>query len=330
MIVVNSSKILDAVLEEAAEQKIPTLLTIKKLTKLREFPIGINMCQLDFSHSGVINYGPANIDNRITWDQHRYSQIASMAEDISADTMQFVDSESRHAKVKRYVDFSGEYKSFGDIKSRSFLIGKKTYTTINPESVGFVNGDVLAVYEISAGNSTLFIRRTLDRNSSAHTRNYYTRYGREALLNNIKTFYYDQVFTCGPPSEFRFSYSNNIVDSFEKAWSKHKRSVINNLRKSVQKEDLEDYVAENKCHRTQAVMDLSFKISALEGAVSCYKKELLSAGCDMKRLKDYANTIDSHTRALKSLNYVNRNVLGNRVMNVPGGKATIEKLLAKK
>jgi len=322
---------LDAILAEAAEQKVPTLLTIKKLTKLRDFPGMVNVSEVSPTSTGVINYVSNAHMAVIPHGHRRFCKMASMLEDMNGTEISFADKDGE-TWARRSIDFTGDKKPMANIKNRVFLIDGKRYETSNSESAGFVEGDVLAVYEISSGNSKAYVRRILDRNASMHGRNRYTRYGHEPVIDSVKQYYYDQVFIC-PGTDVPLTswpYERNIEDIFKKAWSKYKSTVINNLRKSVQKEDLDDYVAESKCHRTQAVMDLSFKISALESAVSCYKKELLSVGCNMKNLKEYANMIEKHTRALKGLNYVNRNVLGNRVMNVPGGKITIEKLLAKK
>lgn len=333
MIVVKSSKILDAVLAEAAELKAPTLLTIKKLTKLREFPGMVNISDISPHSAGAINYMSNIGQAAIPYDHRRYCKMASMLEDMNGTEISFADKDNNALTVaRRYTDFTDDLKPFANIKNRTFLIENKRYETTNPESTGFIEGDVLAVYEIRSGNSKAYVRRTLDRNASMHGRNYYVRYGHDPVIDNVKQYYYDQVFVCssslGP--QYSWSYERDIEDSFKKAWSKYKSTVVNSLRKNVQKEDLDDYVAESKCHRTQAVMDLSFKISALEDALACYKKELHGPGSDMGRLKDYASAIYRHTKALKTLNYTNRNVLGNRVMNVPGGKITIEKLLAKK
>lgn len=333
MIIVNSSKILDAILEEAAEQKVPTLLIIKKLTELRDFPSMINVSEVDYLDA-VVNSCDGIRDPIVGWEYHWQRQIVSMLEDIDGTEIQFSNKDNANEiiVVRRIQNLkSGEFKAFVDVKNRTLLINHKRYKTTSPESVGFVDGDILAVYEIHSKDLSFFIRRILNRNHPVHRSHY--NYGRTPVLDNIKQYYYDQVFTslsATPSLSLSNFYKLDIVKEFTNAWLKYKHTVINNLRKTVQKEELDNYVEERKCHRTQAMMDISFKISALESAVSCYKNELISPDCDMKRLKNYINNIDNHARALKGLNYSNRNVLGNRVMNVPGGRVTIEKLLAKK
>lgn len=325
LIIVNKSKILDAIVEHATEQKVSPLLTIKKLQKLREFPSWLSITIIRPPLTGVNRTNM--LQTQISWQQERYCQIATWLDDIDASEILSSDKEGRAIIARRHIDLTGEYKQFADINNKSFKFHNVSIRTDNSQSSGFIAGDVVAVFEISDSVGRVFVRRILDRNASKNTRYFF---GKEPYP--VKQFYYYQMFTdvhemASEPDLSSYDYD---LYGFTKAWSKHKLSVIKTLRKSIKKEDLEEYLAENKCHRTQAVMDISFKLSTLESAVASYKNELLSSGCSMKHLKDYMSAVDKHSRGLKSMNYSNRNVLGDRAITVPGGKVAIEKLLAKK
>jgi hypothetical protein len=245
--------------------------------------------------------------------------IIQCANDLSPSVSSVVGCK-RHIGDEAFKIFSSAGASI-KYQNESYI----TNVDIRP---GFTSSDVVAVYSFENSINKTYIRRIIDKN---HKVNLHSRYKRKVLkVLNAKEFYYDQVFigTSGGPDISKNTLLNLEVEH-RTAWLKHKKTLIQNLRKQVKTENIEDYYGERQCNKTQIILDISFKISELSSLMESYKKEVLSDNPLMSNLRKTMRKIEVGTRVLRKLNYDNRNLLTNRVVNIPGGRAAIEKIIAK-
>lgn len=323
MILVKKSKLLNLILEEEAANNISPLLSIKRIQSIKTYPYYYNIAS-----NMPSTWAPRSLEKQ---KYDRFSYIASMLEDMEAtatDMIQYANdlspSVSSVVGCKRHLGDEA-FKTFSSagniVKYRN-----ETYTTNIDTRSGFTNADIVAVYSFETDINKTYIRRIIDKN---HIVNIHSRWNKRKVLV-AKEFYYDQVFIAasgGPdisPNTIR-----NVEAEHRTAWLKHKKTLIQNLRKQVKTENIEDYYGERQCNKTQIILDISFKISELSALMESYKKEVLSDNPSMSNLRKAMRKIEVGTRVLRKLNYDNRDLLTNRAVNIPGGRVAIEKLISK-
>lgn len=322
MILVKKSKLLNLILEEEAANNMSPLLSIKRIQSIKIFPH-----LYDTASNMPLTWAPRSLEKQ---KYDRFSHIASMLEDMEATAIDIIQcandlspSVSSVVGCKRHIGDEA-FKTFSSAGT-SIKYQNESYITNVDIRPGFTSSDIVAVYSFDNSINKTYIRRIIDKN---HKVNIHSRYKRKVL--NAKEFYYDQVFigTSGGPDISKNTLLNLEVEH-RTAWLKHKKTLIQNLRKQVKTENIEDYYGERQCNKTQIILDISFKISELSSLMESYKKEVLSDNPLMSNLRKTMRKIEVGTRVLRKLNYDNRNLLTNRVVNIPGGRAAIEKIIAK-